>query len=400
MISPCVFVLGGYGNIGYRIACEGARRGFQVKITTRQQIQSLPQVKNIEYIHTPPHQVQEPKLWRNLAQKHLKECPRVLIVNAIGGAEASPGETMEDLNINIPMTALYELLDEAYLKNMHKQTSVVQLSTIVAGRFDNAYSRTKREAELLMMQLPCQHATMLRMGHVVEPLIEKEVTHIIKDQHQFCVEQLSTLPFFPMFGDPYGSKKVLLQTVALEDIVKSVYNAFDRPPRVRIIDAVSSEVLTQEQFFKFHTDLLGKPFRPLYFPFEVAKLVVKRHPYGRLDPHVIDYLIKGGLVADHREFEKVVGSPLKTLAEAYAMKPEQELVIPRLPFLKYGKKVFNHLITVPDSRKDTWEAFKMALKALKNPDTLAPSFQKKVKYTILSEQKFNENSTQSRRENF
>jgi len=392
-----VVVLGD-SNIGFRIAQGGVERGHPVIITTRKREEDLPRIKGMEFVHTPRHELVNHSFWKRFAYDHIHEGEDLLLVNSIGGSIPSEGTTIKDLNVTIPITAICAITEFVNELRGSKQLDVVQLSSIVAGRVDAPYAREKRSTEALLSTLPIERVTMLRAGHVVERLVDREATQILKAQHRLFAEQMALLPLFPMIGE---ADKVKMQTVSIDDIVTAVYNSCTLSPGTRIIDAVSREVLTQQEFFQFFSTLLGKKFNPISIPVEIAEKIVEHHAYGHFVPYVVKYCKMHGIVADHQSFEKLLGKQAKTLKDDYALTSDQKLLIPRPSIPSYGMRVMQNLWKNPSSRQDTWEAVKTLAPSLLS--ILRPTAEhegkmeiKPVQYKTTSEKNFNQNSLRNR----
>lgn len=392
----------GNSNIGYRIAQEGKRRGYRVIITSRQ---IYPNQNHIEFIHTPQSVLKDKKFWEELPSKYLQGTQNLTVVNSIGGSDPNSGESIHDLNVKIPLAAIEGISKGVGYGKSIQQYNVVQLSTIVAGRVEAPYGKTKRETELRLMDLPLKHLTMLRMGHVVEPLIEGQVTQIIKSQHHLFAEEMALLPLFPLIGNPAHYNKILMQTVSIDDVVKGTFNTCNQKPSVEVIDAVSREVITQEQFFQFFSHLLGKKFRPIYMPIEAAKKLVKHHAYGHFASYVVEYCEMNGMVLDPQKFEKLVGSPLRSLVDMHELEAGQELLVPRPPVAKYVLKVLKNVLSSSECALDTLTALKIwALSLMKNRLKVDSNYsvnplkvQSNIIYKTTNERKFNQNSEQNRK---
>ena len=68
--------------------------------------------------------------------------------------DPNSGESIHDLNVKIPLAAMTEIAKGIGYGKSIQQYNVVQLSTIVAGRVEAPYGKTKGETELRLMDLP------------------------------------------------------------------------------------------------------------------------------------------------------------------------------------------------------------------------------------------------------
>jgi nucleoside-diphosphate-sugar epimerase len=347
--SKLAVLILGNSNIGYHIARKGVERGHKVIVTTRSEVEQGKE-KPIEYIHTPVKKQFDSSFWRDLVKKHIPNDSHLLVVNTIGGSVAAPNQTIEDLNTHIPLAAVEGVIEEAQSSFRHNY-NVVQLSTSAAGELEAPYGKTKRETERLLKELPIPNLTIFRMSYVAEALFKDTVTQTYKDQHRLSAEEFALLPFTPLIGNPWDYKRVILQPVAMEDVATAAYNTVNLPRGNRVIDAVSDEEMTQEEFFKFYTDLIGKKFRPLFIPVEAADIMATHHPFGHCISYAVEFCAEDRSGHSHEAFEKLVGKPLKTLSEVYQTKSDKKftLTIPRPPLVAFGSQVFQNIWRNPRS---------------------------------------------------
>lgn len=387
-ILPRVFILGN-SNIGFRIAHESIRRGWGVTVTSR-----TPNLRHskIEYVHTPEHLMTNVAYWKNLAARHIQE-PSI-IVNTNGGSIHDKGGSLRDLNVTIPVASMKGI-------NEHLRTTklvnhcFVQLSTIAANGIEAEYGKTKREAEIALMNLPIPHITIFRVGDVIAPKFIDNATDIIKAQHQFSAEELALLPITFLIGDQ--PNRVLVPSIHVDDLAKGVCNVFHFPNGKRMMNAVNSEVLTQEEYFKFFRDLYGKSYRPFYIPIDAAKRLVKHYPIGHFAPYAIEFCEKESQVSDNREFQKLIGTRLRTLSESYKLNPDQKLLAPLPTIGTYALSAMRKLFQSSQARTDTFHALKlMARSCFKIKGKPLARLTDKVDYRILSEKKFNAHAQKNR----
>lgn len=375
-LCPHHLLILGNSNIGFKIAEEGIKRGCRVLITTRSLIPNTLS-KHIEFIQTPPEMVKKPDFWKNLTIKHIPSSPHVTIVNTIGGSSSTPPHTVADINSHIPFAAIAGIT-KAFQENFQvHHFNVVQLSTLPAGRIAAPYPDGKNECDMKLRGMDFPHLTILKMGHVVEPFLSGQSTHFMKEQHRLVAEQMALLPVVPLIGDMSHREAVKIQTVDIRDIVRAVFNAASRSlekNEILDIDAVSEEMLTQEEFFHFHSQLVGRKFRPIYLPVEAANLLVKHHSFGRFKSYVVKYCAIGGLPANHKLFEDLIGQKPLSLFQSYTQGHNQ-LVIPYPPLVDFTQKILKTLWEKPESREDTFKAVKIMLRSLwTNPHNLQGDF--------------------------
>lgn len=393
----------GNSNVGWGIAQEGIKRGYRVLITTRRNLDTFAKNKNIEYINTPERFLTNQNYWKDIARFHFKKGERLLVVNTIGGSIPSSNGTIEDLNINIPLAAIKGITDGVNNGTSLDKYNVIHLSTMAAG-LKAPYGKTKREVELRLLELPLSHLTIFRMGYAVEALIGNTMTQTYKSHHRLSLEEMTLLPIQFLIGGPSQYNKVLVPLVSIDDVATAIFNVFNRPVQGKIIDAVNRENITQEQFCRFHTDLLGKKFRPIYIPIESANKLVKHHTFGHLVSYAIEYCaMEHNIRLDPEEFAKLVGKPLKTLSEMYTLLPHQELIIPRPPLVEFAIYIIRNLWNKPESLLDTFKAMIIMAKSLlrdKNTFLLQPIQNPAPKtgyrWKSVSEENFNSISESNR----
>lgn len=396
-LCPASLLILGNSNVGWGIAQKGLELNYRVMITTRQKLDTFVKPKHIEYIHTPEEKIKDRQYWHDLTLKHVGKEKRLFVVNTIGGSIPSGKSTIEDLNINIPLAAIKGIWECV------NDVKVVQFSTMAAAGLKAPYGATKREAEKQLMELPLNHLTIFRMGYVAEALIGNTVTHTYKNHHRLSLEEMTLLPFQFLIADPVHYNKVLVPIVSIADVSAAIFKAFNNPPQAKIIDAVNREIITQEQFSRFMTDLLGKKFRPYYIPVEAAAKLAQHHTFGHLVDYAIEYCAKEQHIQlNPEEFEKLVGRPLQTLRQMYRLKSDQKLIIPRPPVAAFSSHLLRNLWNKRESRLDTLRAIVMMAKSLHNRKKPfqpldCPAPKAGYPWKTLSEEKFNQNSERNRR---
>lgn len=173
-IRSTVVILGN-SNVGWGIAQKGLELKHRVVITSRKKPDSL-SIPNIEFLHTPSERVKDSNFWQDLARQHFHENEHLLVVNTIGGSIPSPKVSVEDLNVNIPLSAIEGIRRGVFHRSNIK---VIQLSTMAAAGSKAPYGTTKREAEKRLIDLNLNHLTLFRMGYVVEALIRSNLSATI-----------------------------------------------------------------------------------------------------------------------------------------------------------------------------------------------------------------------------
>jgi uncharacterized protein YbjT (DUF2867 family) len=355
--KPTVLVLG-HGNLGNKVAEEAARQGHRVLITSRTK-KSIQLSKNVSIVNTPESTTKDQKFWRDLIGQNIQEKGRLLVVNGIGGTHPRPGETLHDLNVKTMVSSLSGIADGVKQNKSISDLHVVHYSSIAADYSDHEYGQVKKEAEERAMSLGIDNLTALRVGYAVEPLIQGEHTNVIQNQHYYGPEQAVQLPCVPLIGDKQNRNRVMLQPVAMDDVAKATLNAAHTTGK-HVIDAVGPELLTQEQFFHFFSDLLGKEFKPFYIPIETARLLAKHFSLGHFAPFAVEYCARNGIVLSPDKFEALVGDRLQTLADMYAGS-DKPLEFSRPPLVKHAKQIVSTLSSSAEARKDTGKVIKTIL---------------------------------------
>lgn len=393
-----LIVLGGRGNIGNAIANEGVLRGYDVKITSRQNYNNQ---GNIQLLHTPLNDISNKKMWKQLAEQHLKSYREILVVNTIGGSISDSNIDMHTLNCDIPITAM-EAIHEVVKYHGIQKSHFVHLSSVAAASGPEAeYGITKKCSEEQLVKSKI-NVTILRLCYVVKPWIKSSIDFHYKNFHQLSVEEMAILPVSILLGDYKKPNEVFLSIIAIEDLVKGIFNLTKYVPKKQLINANNGQLLTQEEFFKFFTDLYGRKFRPIYIPTAHAMTLAKHHEFGHLTPYTIEYCEKtftiAGIIHESESFVKIVGGNLKDLPQIYDLKSDQELIIPAPPVIKLTCHILKNLWQKSDCRLETFIAVKeIVISCLKqltsrtqiqneNPND---TYLKKVSWKIVSPSTFN-----------
>lgn len=395
-------VILGNSNVGFGIAQQALKKGFQVFITSRSKQTTTDPLKKIHYIQTPEKEVLEKKFWKQLTKVHFPKEGKLTVVNTIGGSIAK-NCTMQELNADIPVAAVQGITDYLKENQPNRKFNVVQISTMAAAGLNAAYGATKRDAEEKLMALLLEHLTILRLGYALEPYIDQHLTQTYKSQHQISMEELSVLPLNLLVADPKQYNRVTVPIVSIQDVATAILNLQNETAQKRIIDAVNYQKMTQEQFCKFMTDLLGKPFKPVYIPIDAAKKLAEHHPFGHVIPYAVEHCeMKHGIELNPEEFQKLVGTPLKTLKEMYQLQPGQKLLLPRPPFIQFIAQFLKNTLTNPSSIKDSSIAIAQVAKALLFRPKVdfvpleCPAPKEGYPWSTLTEKAFNHHSEENR----
>lgn len=355
-----LIVLGGRGNIGNAIANGGVLRGYDVKITSRNQYPN-PNHGKIQCLHTPLKDISNKKMWKQLAEQHLKSYREILVVNTIGGSISDSNIDIHTLNCGIPITAMEAIHDVVKYYGIQK-SHFVHLSSVAAASSPEAeYGITKKCSEEQIANSKMK-VTILRLCYVVKPWIKSSIDFHYKNFHQLSVEEMAILPVSILLGDYKKPNEVFLSIIAIEDLVKGIFNLTKYVPKKQLINANNGQLLTQEEFFKFFTDLYGRKFRPIYIPTAHAMTLAKYHEFGHLTPYTIEYCEKtftiAGIIHESETFVKIVGGNLKNLSQIYDLKSNEELIIPAPPVIKLTCHILKNLWQKSDCRLETFIAIK------------------------------------------
>lgn len=145
------------------------------------------------------------------------------------------------------------------------------------------------------------------------------------------------------------------QPVYLGDIVKALFNGMETQ-ETHLVNAVGPDAISQEDMIKFFLDFKGKPFKPLHIPKEVAMVVAKHCPKGRFAPYAVGLL--GHLDEEKpqplckRPFEKLVGSPLKSLRDIYPKTLNAQIIFPPSPVLDHLIEYIIHIAKNREARQE------------------------------------------------
>ncbi|GAB4237023.1 MAG: hypothetical protein Tsb0021_16870 [Chlamydiales bacterium] len=397
----------GNSNIGHWVARKGIDLEYNVFVTTRSEVSQ--NSGRIKYIQTPSKMQDKPFFWKNIVKKEIPDHSHLLVVNTIGNSVADQNQTIETINVKIPVSAIYGISKAA--KTKFNSYNIVHLSTTAAD-LETPYGKARRIAEQLLMDISIEpfHLTILRASYVVEPLFMNTITQIYKPKHSFSAEQFSSLFFTPLLGNRWDYKKVKLQPVSIHDLTKAIFNtvplSIDHPNEKRLINAVGREAMTQEDLFKFFTDLRGKKFGPVvYIPIKVARIMAKHHPFGHCDLNAVELCAEDRIERCHKDFERLIGSPPKTMEETYheGIDKESILIIPKPPLLTFATQILKNIFANPSVLPDTLIAIYHLAKSIvwdKEQPSLEfkerPSYFKIYRYKFVTEKNFNQNSLKNR----
>jgi nucleoside-diphosphate-sugar epimerase len=301
--------------------------------------------------------------WKACIEKYLQQspCSNLLFVNAIGSPHVGEENSIRKANVDIAKAAFTGVNEAARAADV--SCANVQLSSIASLLVEDAYGKTKKEAEeFLMLEKLVEKLLVLRVGYALEDMKIENRTAIINNHHAWSPEHMAGLFVQFIIGD--GTQP--LQPVAISDIVKAIFNA----PNVegkKVVNAVGEQVKTQIEFIKFFRDLKGLPSRFVHLPTRVLKEVVHYISKGHCAPYAVEVCEKyQGKNADkailsHEDFEKIVGEKLKTIEDLYSPSEKNQIkaiLFARPPVMEHTKEIIKTFRDNPKFRIACLKAFK------------------------------------------
>ncbi|MCH9627654.1 MAG: hypothetical protein S4CHLAM2_12960 [Chlamydiales bacterium] len=340
------FVLGATGQMGMASVVEGIKQGYHVYGTSRSS-QGIHASQRFTPIPTPGDSVRCPQFWQQTFSEQLEEGDEVVVINTIGAASAPTGVSLRDVNVT-PVVAAAKGLEAAAAETSLKSHRLVHLSSLAALYLQDDYGATKREAERALLPLIGSGAlTILRVGYAYNNLkMSGFMIKRIDTEHAWGPEQMAGLPVQFLFE--HGRHP--LQPVYVGDVIDACY-ATPRS-RVMLIDAVSHEVLTTAEFFKFFRDLAGKKFRPCYLPYDVAEKLAHHFPLGHFAPFAIEgcrRMDEGAPLVSADSFIELLGRQTRALSDVYRLEEGEQLLYAKPPLVEHTKLVAKKCLQDPSS---------------------------------------------------
>jgi nucleoside-diphosphate-sugar epimerase len=344
-------ITGGRAQMAPVITREAIERGYISYSCTRSK--PIPDVLNTNWEKIEEQDMQKAATWKELFMRISHGADSLCLVNTIGTAVAPKGKTLQDVNERPVLAAL-----EA-LKSLKIRRSIGHISSIAATYLPDdekllrifdpqgiEYCLGRRRVDLII-QSNGVPATILRPGFIFHDLREGR----IDTGHDYSPEQFTELLVHPLIG----SGKQLHQPVYAKDVVQALFNGMETD-QTYLIDAVGPQQMTQEEMIKFFLDLARKPFKPVRIPYEVASVIARHFPKGRVAPYAISLLRhledqnKNPLSV--KAFEILVGKPLSSIGEIYQTQEEFELLFPKSPIFEHVKEIIASIAINPEARKD------------------------------------------------
>lgn len=339
-----VVVLGVTGQLGNAAALKGIEKGYEVYGTSRRTV-GLKKTSRFIPIETPKEELTSRVFWKEKVFEEVicSETEEITVINTIGGAHPPEGQTLFDLNVGAPVAAAQGL--DLALQGKKTKVRFVQCSSIAASLLDDEYGESKRTADRELAKYTPAF-TSLRVGYAFNELKMSEFSvKYIDMEHAWGPEQMAGLPVQILFE--HGDHPI--QPVFVGDLVHGAYNA-PFAEGAYIVDAVGEEVLTTDGFFKFFTDLSGKPYRPIYISYKVAREMAKHFPHGHFAPYAIEYcerMDKGGKPLCALPFTQLLERPTTRMEEVYKPQEGEKFVFAAPPLAKHTQVVAQKVMQQP-----------------------------------------------------
>lgn len=352
-----VIVLGGTSHLAGSIVHRALELGYSVIGTSRAvDFKGLKPSGNLDLVHIPADRVTDVATWKKFAESKIFFGDRVLVVNAMGGANCEALETLETKNIDPVVAALEGIQSVAKVRALEK-FHFLNLSSLAAEICsESGYGKAKKECDSILLEKGPEDMTILRVSYAVNPPARGGGTNSVSDEHWYSVDQLATLPFQIVLGD----KDVPMQPVALSDIADVACNSLFFKGKETVY-AVGPQIVSQMYFAKFFANVLGKKFNPLFVDSKVGALLAKHFSKGHFSSYAIEAINKGGIVRDPGPFELRKGSPLLTLEDQYKIKDGEEISIVALPIIAHLRESIKKVFTNPEVARDTFSATRIFL---------------------------------------
>ena len=143
------------------------------------------------------------------------------------------------------------------------------------------------------------------------------------------------------------------QPVYVGDLLDGLFNGMESKNSY-LINAVGPIAMSQEEMIKFFLDLAGKSFKPIRIPYEVATIIAKHFPKGRIAPYSVSLLKHlekhDAEPLDGRPFCDLVGKPLSSMQQIYSF--DQPIGFSKSPIYEHIKEIINCIAINPEARRD------------------------------------------------
>lgn len=344
-------ITGGAAQIAPVITREAVARGYIPYSCTRSK--PIPDVLNTNWEKIEEKDMQKSATWKELFMRVSTDADSLYLVNTIGAAVAPKGKTLQDINER-PVLAALEALQALKIRKSIGHISSISATYLPDDKkllqvFDPQgieYCLGRRRVDLIIQNNGVP-ATILRPGFIFHDLRADR----IERGHDYSPEQFTELLVHPVIG----SGKQLHQPVYAIDVVQALFNGMETD-QTYLIDAVGPQQMTQEEMITFFLDLAKKSFKPVRIPYEVASVIAKHFPKGRLAPYAVSLLHH--LENQNRDplsikpFEMLVGKSLSSIGEIYQIPKDSTLLFPKSPIYEHVKEIIANVAINPEARKD------------------------------------------------
>jgi uncharacterized protein YbjT (DUF2867 family) len=287
-----VFLTGGTGFVGARLAEALRRRGHRLVCTTRdpggEAAQAAPGADRCRWVRADFACDFDPAAWR------ARVGSADVVINAVGILRERGGQTFDALHVAAP-TALFAACAEAGVRR------VIQVSALGADRHARSrYHVSKREADDFLAGLPLDWT-----------IVQPSLVYGAGGASARLFDLLASLPVTPLPGR--GLQRV--QPIHVDDAVAAIVALVEGGTHVgERIALVGPRPATLRAFL---ADLrrglrLGEPrFVPVPMAaMRLAASIGRRIPGGFLDPETLDMLVRGN-TADDRATRSLLGGPAR-----------------------------------------------------------------------------------------
>ena len=351
-LKKVLVITGGRAQMAPMIIKEALRRGHIIHSCTRHW--PLPKYYHITWEKLEDNQLNNPKAWQTLFHRISKGADRLFLVNTLGTAVAPAGKTLSDINEK-PILAAVEALQTLQIKKRIGHISSIAatylpddkklLTTFDPQGLEYCLGRKRVDTLLEKNEIP---TTILRPGFVFNDLSNGSR---IDTGHDYSPEQFTELLVHPIIG----SGKQMHQPVYIGDLLEGLFNGMETE-KSHLVNAVGPEIMSQEDMIKFFLNLAQKPFKPVKIPYEVASIIAKYFPKGRLAPYSVSLLRhleeQRPLPLNIEPFQNLVKKSLTSIGQIYKKNQNQTVIFTKSPILEHMKEIITCIAINPEARRD------------------------------------------------
>jgi nucleoside-diphosphate-sugar epimerase len=351
-----VFVTGGTGTLARSLIVDARKSGMQVVAMSRKD-NSAHNTPDVEFVQVPEDAYKggKNKKIQEIVESRTEGVDQALFVNMIGTPHAPKGSFEKVIVTPLVTTA------EAFKNGSQApKNTYVNYGSITAS-FEklveiNEYAAMRELGDReLLRRLECEDgrfkAVALRLDMIFTPLGEN---NMVDWGHNHGPENFAAMPFHPIISSK-GKGAQLLQPAYAGDVTAATLNA-PEASKSGIVDVVGPQSMTQEEVYSYFVEKVGKTFKPVYIPIEIAEFVAKYAPDGHCADFAIEYLKLRELhpelnvAFDHTPFEQLAGRPLSTLDTLYAN--AGDLQVAKAKILPQVKKLVLEILKNPKARAE------------------------------------------------